>query len=117
MTWWNRPKLSSYDALICDGSVRSGKTLAMSVGFLLWSMQTFHGQTFAICGKTIQSLRRNVIQSLPQWVSGIFQIREKRNENKLIVSDGNGRENTYFLFGGKDESSYMKPRLHGEMAS
>lgn len=106
MTWWNRPKLSSYDALICDGSVRSGKTLAMSVGFLLWSMQTFHGQTFAICGKTIQSLRRNVIQSLPQWVSGIFQIREKRNENKLIVSDGNGRENTYFLFGGKDESIF-----------
>lgn len=106
MTWWNRPKLSSYDALICDGSVRSGKTLAMSVGFLLWSMQTFNGQTFAICGKTIQSLRRNVIQSLPQWVSGIFQIREKRNENMLIVSDGAGRENTYFLFGGKDESSY-----------
>ena len=59
MTWWNRPKLSSYDALICDGSVRSGKTLAMSVGFLLWSMRTFHGQTFAICGKTIPAYTEN----------------------------------------------------------
>lgn len=78
----------------------------MSVGFLLWSMHSFDGQVFAICGKTIQSLRRNVVQFLPQWVSGVFQIKEKRNENMLIVSDGQGRQNTYYLFGGRDESSY-----------
>lgn len=106
MTWWNRPNLSCYDAIICDGAVRSGKTLAMAVGFLMWSMQCFDGQIFAICGKTIQSLRRNVVQSLPQWVGGILQVQEKRGENKLIVTDFAGHSNIYYLFGGRDESSY-----------
>ena len=31
---------SKYDALICDGAVRSGKTLAMGLGFFLWAIST-----------------------------------------------------------------------------
>lgn len=72
---------------------------------MLWSMSTFNGGCFAICGKTIESLRRNVITLLPTWLEGIFSIAERRSENKLIVSCGNVT-NTYYLFGGKDESSY-----------
>lgn len=105
MTWWNRPRLRHLDGIICDGAVRSGKTVAMSVGFLLWSMTCFHGQTFGICGKTIESLRRNVITQLPDWVGGVLTISEKRSENRLVVTDGSGRCNTYYLFGGRDESS------------
>lgn len=104
-TWWNRPSTKHYDGIICDGAIRSGKTVSMADGFLLWSMSTFSGQIFAICGKTIESLRRNVITALPSWVEGIFTITEKRSENKLVVSSGN-TTNTYYLFGGKDESSY-----------
>lgn len=107
MSWWSRPRFKNRDAIICDGSVRSGKTVCMADGFLLWSMRTFNGQNFAICGKTVESLRRNVILSLPDWVGGVLDIQERRSENKLIVSDGEGHENTYFLFGGRDESSYM----------
>lgn len=106
MTWWNRPGLSAYEAIICDGAVRSGKTIAMSVGFILWSMHEFNGQVFALCGKTVASLRRNVAQSLPIWFAGIFSVQENRSENRITVSDGNGRENVYYLFGGRDESSY-----------
>lgn len=106
MTWWSRPAFRNRDAIICDGAVRSGKTVSMSVGFLLWSMSAFQNQTFAICGKTIESLRRNVILQLPDLVEGILTITERRAENKLIVTDGAGRSNTYFLFGGRDESSY-----------
>lgn len=106
MTWWKRPAFKDYDGLVCDGAVRSGKTVSMAVGFLLWSMSSFNKQTFAICGKTIESLRRNVILQLSDLVNGILTITERRSENKLVVSDGNGRENTYFLFGGRDESSY-----------
>lgn len=104
MTWWNRPRFCDYDALICDGSVRSGKTLSMSVGFLLWSMERFDGQVFALCGKTIESLRRNVVQYLQDWVSGIFTVTEHRSENLLVVTDGRST-NKYYLFGGKDEGS------------
>ena len=106
MLWWQQPKLRGRDAIICDGSIRSGKTLTMSVGFILWAMCTFNGQKFAICGKTIESLRRNVIINLRDWLPYDLEITERRAENKLIISDGTGRENVFFLFGGKDESSY-----------
>ena len=38
MTWWNRPGFEVYDGIICDGSIRSGKTVAMTVGFIMWAM-------------------------------------------------------------------------------
>ena len=106
MTWWNRPSFQDCDAIVCDGAVRSGKTVCMADGFLLWSMSKFDGQNFAICGKTIESLRRNVILNLRDWMGGILEIQERRAENKLIVTH-NGNTNTYFMFGGRDESSYM----------
>ena len=107
MLWWQQPKFRDRDAIICDGSIRSGKTVCMTVGFFLWSMSTFSGEKFAICGKTIESLRRNVILNLRDWIPEDIEITERRAENKIIVSDGCGHENTYFLFGGRDESSYM----------
>lgn len=107
MLWWQQPKFKDRDALIADGSIRSGKTLSMSVGFVLWAMCSFRDQKFAICGKTIESLRRNVIINLRDWIPEELGIVERRAENKLIISDGTGRENTFFLFGGRDESSYM----------
>ena len=106
MLWWQQPNFRDRDAIICDGSIRSGKTVSMAVGFILWSMSRFNGQTFGICGRTIQSLRRNVIIHLSDWVPSDLRIVEKRQENKLIVADGCGRENVYYLFGGRDESSY-----------
>ena len=48
MTWWNRPGFEHYDGIICDGSIRSGKTVAMTVGFVLWAMSRFEGQNFAL---------------------------------------------------------------------
>ena len=106
-TWWNRPRFRDREAIICDGAVRSGKTVCMADGFFLWSMSQFDGQTFGICGKTIASLRRNIVMKLPDWLEGTgLQLIERRGENKIIVTCGN-RTNTYFLFGGQDESSYM----------
>lgn len=105
MTWWNRPGLKEYDGILCDGAVRSGKTVSMVVGFFLWSMANFSGQTFAICGKTVGALHRNITDHLEDWLGGLFQFHRVYSQNKLVVSDGAGRENTYYLFGGRDESS------------
>ena len=77
----------------------------MVVGFFLWSMESFDGAVFALCGKTIASLRRNVISQLQDWLGGIFSVTEHRSENKLVVSDGR-KKNVYYLFGGQDESAY-----------
>ena len=79
-TWWNRPAFRDREAIICDGAVRSGKTICMADGFFLWSMSRFNGQTFGICGKTIESLRRNIVMNLKSWLDGTgLQLVEKRN--------------------------------------
>ena len=89
MTWWTSPKYRSFDALICDGAVRSGKTLSMGIGFFLWAMRCFDGQQFALCGKTIVSLRRNVLHEILPWLGGLgFRCEEKRSENLLVVRCG-----------------------------
>lgn len=106
MLWWNTEKFLDRDGIICDGSIRSGKTVSMTVGFALWAMCSFSGQTFAICGKTIESLRRNIIVHMREWIPDDLQITERRADNKVIISDGCGNENTFYLFGGRDESSY-----------
>ena len=107
MTWWNRPQFKMLDAIICDGAVRSGKTVCMADGFFIWSMSRFDRCNFALCGRSISSLRRNVVSNLPAWLGGLFTIREHRADNRLTLSYG-GRENTYYLFGGLDESSYKQ---------
>lgn len=105
LKWWKMTAHKNKDGIICDGSIRSGKTVSMAVGFILWSMSRFDNQSFAICGRTIEALRRNVIVHIPTWLEGLFDVTERRSENKLIVTAG-GKTNTYYLFGGRDESSY-----------
>ena len=102
MLWWLTGK---EDGIICDGAVRSGKTVSMTLGFVLWSMTEFEGETFALCGHTVESLRRNVVRHLPQWLEGVFRVEEKRSENRITLRWGE-RSNSYYLFGGRDESSY-----------
>ena len=105
MTWWNRPQLKDYDGILCDGAIRSGKTVSMTVGFFLWSMATYEDQVFGICGKTIGALRRNLIIHLADWLGDTFCVTEHRSENRLTVRCGR-KKNTYYLFGGQDETSY-----------
>ena len=78
----------------------------MTDGFFLWSMSQFNGQVFGICGKTVVSLRRNIIANLQQWLGGVLDIREYPSQSKLVVRNGQGHQNTYYLFGGENESSY-----------
>ena len=37
---------SRYDALICDGAVRSGKASIMTWAFIEWAMREFNGQRY-----------------------------------------------------------------------
>ena len=61
MTWWCRESPDQgFDAVICDGAVRSGKTLCMSLSFVLWATSQFMDASFAICGKTVTSLSTGI---------------------------------------------------------
>lgn len=102
LSWWQR---EDWEAIICDGAVRSGKTFSMGVSFFLWAQARFDGKQFGLCGKTIVSLRRNLLTELVPYLRRIgMSIREKRSENLLIVRFA-GHENRFLLFGGRDESS------------
>lgn len=106
LKWWQRQSPDwGYDAIICDGAVRSGKTVCTGLSFFLWAMCTFHQRQFAICGKTIVSVRRNLIwEILPLLEEMGCAVQERVSQNKIVVSLG-GRENIFCLFGGKDEGA------------
>ena len=106
LTWW-MPGSPDWEkeAIICDGAVRSGKTMAMGLSFFLWASACFDGKQFGVCGKTIASLRRNVLSEiLPKLESLGATWKEKRTEN-LVTVRFLGHENRFYVFGGRDESS------------
>lgn len=106
LEWWvEGSPYEDKDGIICDGSIRSGKTTVMSLSFVMWAMETFDGENFAMCGKTIQSLRRNVIKQLKKMLkSRGYIVEEHRSENSMTIIHGDV-ENEFYLFGGKDEGS------------
>ena len=92
--------LRNYDAIICDGAVRSGKTLCMSVSFVAWAFSAFSDCSFAMCGKTIASLRRNVVTVILPLLRELgFDCCEKYSQNLIEISCG-GAKNRFYLFGG-----------------
>ena len=105
MSWWYSPGTRDLDGIICHGAVRSGKTMILALSFLMWSMATFSGRCFGICGKTIVSVRRNLLGELWQRAESLgFHIQENKAHNYLDITLGH-RTNRYYLFGGRDESS------------
>ena len=106
LTWWCEcSPVYDKDGIIADGAIRSGKTISMSLSFVMWAMSSFAGQNFAMCGKTIGSFRRNVLFWLKLMLrSRGYSITDHRADN-LVVVRKNGIENYFYIFGGKDERS------------
>ncbi|MDB8438612.1 PBSX family phage terminase large subunit [Turicibacter sanguinis] len=106
LTWWmpNSP-MQDKDGIIADGAIRSGKTVSMSLSYVLWAMESFDGQNFGMCGKTIGSFRRNVLFWLKlMLVSRGYRVTDQRADNLLVVQRGDV-VNYFYIFGGKDERS------------
>ena len=104
MLWWRPTSQDSrFEAIVCDGAVRSGKTLCMGLGYFLWAMSCFDGRQFGLCGKTMESLKRNVLaELLPLLESMGMRVEQKNTEHRMTVRFA-GHENRFFIFGGHDE--------------
>lgn len=98
---------SSYDALICDGAVRSGKTSIMMWAFVEWAMRSFSGQRFGICAKTVGSAKKNIVVPFMAMTAAKdrYTMRWKQSSNELEVRRGYAT-NIFEVFGGKDESAF-----------
>lgn len=106
LTWWcENSAFRDYDGIICDGSIRSGKSMTMSLSFAMWAMESFNACNFGLCGKTIGSLRRNVINDLKRMLTARgYTVEDRRGDNYLVVTRA-GRKNFFYMFGGTNESS------------
>lgn len=95
---------SEESVLICDGAVRTGKTIVMTIAFALWAMTNFDKTNFAICGKTAASAERNIVRPFMQIDGLPFKLKYSISKRMLTIGCGE-KENYFYLFGGKDESS------------
>ena len=98
-----------YDNIICDGAVRSGKTVIMAMSFIIWAMRYFDDCSFAICSKTASSCERNIISVITSSVdlNCYYSFSYNRTSHVLNVNSGE-HHNRFYIFGGKDEASYMQ---------
>ncbi|WP_242291375.1 MULTISPECIES: PBSX family phage terminase large subunit [unclassified Bacillus cereus group] len=106
LTWWRKDSpVKDHDGIICDGSIRAGKTVSMALSYVMWGTETFNGENLGMAGKTIGSLRRNVITPLKKMLkSRKYKVKDHLSDNMLTISK-DGRTNHFYIFGGKDESS------------
>lgn len=106
LTWWtDESPFKNKSGIICDGSVRSGKSLIMSLSFVFWAMQNYSAVNFGMAGKSVGTLRRNVVIQLKKllMLRG-YHVEERKTDNLFIVRKGKV-SNTFYIFGGKDERS------------
>lgn len=97
-----------YRAIICDGAVRTGKTVLMSEGFVHWAMRFFDDCSFAITGRTVGAVERNIIKPLMNNldITDYYSVQYSESKKTLTIKYGR-RKNLFYVFGGHDEQSYM----------
>ena len=104
--WWtSKSPVKGANGIIADGSVRSGKTLSMSLSFVLWAMANYDGEDFIMAGKTIGSFQRNVLKTLVLMLQSVGFRTEYRRTDKLLAVTRGQVANHFYIFGGKDEQS------------
>lgn len=106
LSWWHPNSANANKSIIvAEGAIRSGKTVPMCLSFIEWAFAAFNNELFGISGKTIGSLRQNVVGPMKKILHGRgYTVNDKRQDKLLEVSKGR-KQNVFELFGGKDESS------------
>lgn len=102
LTWWlNESPYCDHDMIIADGSIRSGKTVSMVDSFIMWAQTCFRGEAFIIAGRSVGSLKRNILRPLFQILNA-KGISYEYNRSENIIRVGS---NTFYCFGASNEAS------------
>lgn len=108
-TWWcDKSPVKDARGIIADGSIRAGKTFSYRQSFVLWAMTTFDNEKFGICGKTIGSIKKNILEDLLnelQKLKSIGYTYEYKDNIKCLIIKSTHHTNRFYLFAGNDEKS------------
>ena len=100
LNWWaeDSPVKDKF-MCIADGSIRSGKSVVICLSFLLYVMSKFNQQNVAIGGKSVGSVRRNIMIPLKGMLLTLgYEYVEHRSENYMEITK-EGVTNYFYLFG------------------
>ena len=106
--WWiPESPYSNMRGIIADGSIRAGKTFAYRQSFIIWAMLNFNNQKFGICGKTIGSVKRNILIDLRREIKelDLSFTEDYKDGIKCLEVSSPLRTNYFYLFAGNDERS------------
>ena len=104
--WWVEDSpVKDMDGIIADGAIRSGKTVAMALSFVMWAMTNFENEQFIMAGKTVKSFQRNVLQPLKSILPGRGYSYSYHTSDGLLRVYRGLKTNDFYVFGGKDEAS------------
>ncbi len=94
------------DILIADGAIRSGKTVAESLSFLLWAMGNFSSCNFIIGARSTSVAVRNIIRPYMhiKYLQRNFEMRYNYKDNLFTCKRGE-KINFFYVFGGNNEKS------------
>jgi PBSX family phage terminase large subunit len=103
LSWWqNNSPFKDCDIIIADGAIRSGKTIAMIMSFITYTLHTFKNQNFIIAGKSVGAVKRNVLEPMFQILNALgIPYKYIRSENPHITIGSN----IYYIFGASNEAS------------
>lgn len=103
LMWWaDKSPNKDKDMIICHGSIRSGKTVAMIDSFITWSLAKHKHQNFIIAGKSMGALKRNVLEPMFAILTAKGIDYHYHMSGDPYVAIGT---NVYYLFGANNEAS------------
>lgn len=103
--WWRAGSgVEDRRMVLADGAIRSGKTVAMILSFLMWSLTVFSGRDFILAGVTSGALRRNVLMPMFSMLEALrIPYEWKRGEGRVSIG-----QNRYYLFGADKDNAQDK---------
>ena len=92
LRWWTRASpYRDYDAIICDGAVRSGKTLSMGLSFFVWPCWALTKALLPCVGKRWGASEEPFNPLLPTLKALGFSVHLALSKNELTLSTEAGR--------------------------
>ena len=107
LKWWD-PVISpygDYQLLVCDGAIRSGKTVAIVYSFFLYTQSCFRNvpsPIFAICSQSFGAAKRNIIDTIFLPLLDALGVDYRINLGEGYIQVGHCR---YQIFGCPDKSA------------